>query len=470
MKIFNTKNYLDILKTLNLENLDLNKIIQGQDPILPSPFLIGQAGAAALGIFGYLTAEIWAMKTRKKIQKISISVRDAALAQISHTYLKLLDQDTPPLWDPVSGFYLTQDHRWIQLHCNFPHHRAGVVKFLKAEDNKESVIEKIKHWEAQALEDALSKEGLCAAMVRSPEEWEKHPQAQALKNLPLFEIIKIGESESEFKKIKTSENRPLSGFKVLDLSRVIAGPVCGKILAEQGAQVMRVEHPDLPFVLPLFLDTTHGKFSSFLDLDKKTDQDNLKNLIKESDVFLQAYRPGSLDKKGFSPEELIKIRPGLIYVSLSAYGHEGPFKDRHGYDSLVQSATGIAYEQSRGDLSSKPPKHLPAQSLDYLTGYFASICILAAIKKRAEEGGSYLIRVSLAQTAEWFKNLGRISNPEEYLNLTAPKAEAIPELITQSMTPYGRLQHMKPVIHFSETPSKWGRALPKRGEDPAAWE
>ena len=450
----------NVFQALGLNPKDNSVQISGHDPILPSPFLIGEAGAAALAAFGHLISQLWTMKT-KRHQDVKLSVRDAALSQLSHAYLKLLDTETPPLWDPISGFYHTQDDRWIQFHCNFPHHRQGVVDFLQCENTREAVSAAVeKNWTAEALETALAERALCAAMVRTPEEWAAHLQGQALSKLPLMEVIKIGESAPEF---KTTGTRPLANLRALDLSRVIAGPVCGKILGEQGATVMRIESPHLPFVFPLYLDTSQGKLSSFLDLDQAADHAQLKALIQEADVFLQAYHPGALAKKGFSPEALARLRPGIIYVNLSAYSHEGPFKDRHGFDSLVQSATGVAYEQSQGKT---PPKHLPAQALDYITGYLGAAGVLAALKRRATEGGSYLVRVSLAQTAHWLQHIGRIS---DYSQLAAPKAEQIPELLCKSLTPYGRLQHMRPVLQFSETPSTWSRPLATRGSDSAEW-
>ncbi|KTD11902.1 acyl CoA transferase/carnitine dehydratase [Legionella gratiana] len=436
-----------------------NVTIIGNDPILPSPFLIGEAGAAVIAIIGYVSSELWTLRNHRA-QKISVTVKDAAIAQRSHEYIKVIDGDCLDLWSPISGFYQTQDNRWIQLHCNFPHHQQGVISFLHCENNKTSVTAAVKNWQADQLEEALANLGLCAALVRTPDEWKKHPQSQAIENLPLIEIIKIGASKPE---PLPKGNRPLSGIKVLDLTRVIAGPVCGKTLAEHGATVMLISSPELPYILPLVIDTGFGKLSAYLDLNKNKDIGRLIQLIKKTDIFVQAYRPGGLAEKGLSPEMLAKYRPGIIYITFSAYSHRGPWANRHGYDSLVQSATGIVHEQS----DSKIPKHLPAQSLDYLTGFLAAAGAMEALRRRTIDGGSYLVRVSLAQTAHWFKQLGRVI--EDFSPYKIPTSEQIKYLLTHTTTEFGEIEHLLPVLKMSETPPYWDKPSLPLGVNQPKW-
>ena len=452
--------FMDLLRSLGspVDHID-NVTIVGTDPILPSPFFIGEAGAAIIAVIGYLASEIWELKNHEA-QKISIEVKDAAIAQRSHEYINVIDGDNQDLWSPISGFYQTQDNRWIQLHCNFPHHQQGVISILGCEDTKSSVSDAVKNWQALALEETLSNLGLCAAIVRTPEEWQEHPQAQYIEALPLIEIIKIGSSKPE---PLPMGSRPLSGINVLDLTRVIAGPVCGKTLAEHGATVMLISSPELPSILPLVMDTGFGKLSAYLDLNKNKDKDHLIQLIKKTDIFAQSYRPGGLAERGFSPEDMAAYRPGIIYISFSAYSHLGPWADRHGYDSLVQSATGMVYEQS--DLN--PPKHLPAQSLDYITGFLASAGAMEALRRRALDGGSYLVRVSLAQTAHWFKQLGRVT--DDFSQCTIPTQEQIKPLLTQTKTTFWNIEHLLPVLKMSETPPYWDRPSCPLGVDKPKW-
>lgn len=451
--------FSDILKSVGITDKVENVVINGEDPILPSPFMIGEAGAAALAAVGYLAAELRYMKTKTR-QQVSISVRDAAIAQRSHEYLNVLDGTMQDLWNPISGFYQTQDNRWIQLHCNFPHHLQGVIALLGCENNKASVTEAVKNWRADVLEQMLANNGMCAAIVRTNQEWESHPQAQAIQSLPLLEIIKIGNSKPEY---KATGNRPLSGIRMLDLSRVIAGPICGRTLAEHGATVMLVSSPNLPFIMPLVMDSGHGKLSSYLNLENAAEKEQLNRLIRDADIFSQSYRPGGLAEKGFSPKEVARLRPGIIYVSLSAYSHVGPWSNRHGFDTLVQSATGIAYEQGEG----LRPQHLPAQSLDYITGYLAAFGAMEALRRRAIAGGSYLVRVSLVQTAHWFKELGRVK--KNFLQCHIPTREQINDLMTRTDTGFGRLEHLLPVLKMSETPPYWERPVVPLGIDPPQW-
>jgi crotonobetainyl-CoA:carnitine CoA-transferase CaiB-like acyl-CoA transferase len=182
----------------------------------------------------------------------------------------------------------------------------------------------------------------------------------------------------------------------------------------------------------------------------------MMQLVKSADIFSQSYRPGGLDAKGFSPMDLVAINPNIIYVTFSAYSNVGPWAERHGYDSLVQSVSGIAHEQGRGI----KPEHLPAQSLDYLTGYFGCLGAMEALRRRSIDGGAYEVRVSLARTAEWFKSLGRTSN---FTECVIPTREEISELLTQSDSDFGKIEYMKPILQMSETNPHWTWPAKKLG-------
>ncbi len=189
--------FLNLLKLIGISSNHVDNVtITGHDPILPSPFLIGEAGAAVIAAVGYLASELWILKNHQA-QRINVAAEDAAIAQRSHEYIKVLDGENQDLWSPISGFYQTQDNRWIQFHCNFPHHQQGVITLLECEETKLSVVDAVKYWQADQLEEKLANLGMCAAMVRSPDEWSLHPQAQAIATLPLMEIIKIGDSKPE---------------------------------------------------------------------------------------------------------------------------------------------------------------------------------------------------------------------------------------------------------------------------------
>jgi len=252
--------------------------------------------------------------------------------------------------------------------------------------------------------------------------------------------------------------------RVLDLTRVIAGPVCGRTLAEHGADVLAISAPHVPHMEGHVMDNGRGKLSARLDLRGREDVGTLRGLIRDADVFVQSYRAGALGARGFSPPELAQLRPGIVYATLNAYGHAGPWHERRGFDSLVQCVSGIAHE---GGVTAgiDGPKHLPAQALDHATGYLLAFGIAVALARRAREGGSWLVRVSLARTGRWFDALGRAEGP----GVADPSVEDVKDLLEGTDTPFGRLSHVAPAAKLSETPGRWERPAVPLGTHAAVW-
>ena len=246
-----------------------------------------------------------------------------------------------------------------------PHHRAGTLKLLKADYDRASVQRALDGWQALQLEDAAAEAGLVITATRSFAEWDAHPQGRAVAGLPLFSIEKIGDAPAQ---PLPAGARPLSGVKVLDLTRVIAGPVCGRILASHGGDVLNITAAHLASMEALVIDTNRGKLSAQLDLREAANRDTLAALTRQADVFIQGYRPGAIAQYGFSPEEVARLRPGIVCVSLCAYGHQGPWAGRRGFDSLVQNANGINDAEAQAAGADKP-RPLPTQALDHATGY-----------------------------------------------------------------------------------------------------
>ncbi len=435
--------------------------IKGPDPVLPTNFLIGAAATASLAAVGLAASDIWTLRGGTQ-QKVTIDTRLASVALRSERYLRTGDDPPPDLWAPISGVYQTKDDRWVQLHCNFAHHRDGVLAVLQCDDEPEAVKQAVGNWTGQDLEDALADAGMCASMLRSTAEWAAHPQGQAVAALPLFEIIKIGDSDPE---PMPAGDRPLSDIRVLDLTRVLAGPVCGRTLAGFGADVMRIAGPHLPYVEPAVIDTGVGKLSAHIDLREEAGRATLMNLARNADVFTQAYRPGAIAGHGFSPEALAEARPGIVCVTLCAYSHAGPWHNRRGFDSLVQTASGISHEGGENGA----PGPLPAQALDHITGYLAAFGAMTALARRAREGGSWLVRLSLAQTGHWLKGLGRLDGDVDARTLPDPGMDDIRDLLMQSDSPFGRLTHVKPPIGLSDTPMVWDRPAVPLGTHPPQW-
>lgn len=434
--------------------------LTGADPLLPTRFKIGTAASAVIGAAALAATELWRLRTGRG-QSVALDMRAAVAAFRSERYLRVNGESAPDVRGPIFGFYRTRDRRFIQLHSAMPHHRDALLAFLGVESTRDAVAAVVEKWEAEDLEDALAAQGLPAGIVRSRAEWQAHPQGRAVATLPLLEIVKIGDARPE---PAGAGPRPLSGVRVLDLTRVIAGPVCGRALASYGADVLRIANPHLDDAPAHVMDIGAGKLSAILDLRRGEDADRLRGLARECDVFCQSFRPGALARLGFGPEDLARQRPGIVYVTLSAYGHVGPWRERRGFETLIQSVSGMAHEHGL-DLGLDRPQHLPAQVVDHGTGYLAALGALIALARRAREGGSYLVRVSLAQTGRWVDALGRVDGrlaPE----LTPADVD---HLLVESATPFGRLRHVRPAAQLAETPASWSRPAVPHGTHEPAW-
>ena len=316
-------------------------ITNDADPILPTSFRIGEASAAALAAVGLAVSDLWKVRTGRG-QKVAIDTRQATASLRSTRYLSLDAASVPTDRNSVMGFYPAKNGRWGYLHCNFPNHRAAALGVLGVEEDRDAVRRAVAQWDALELEEAIIAARGAGGMVRTMDEWSLHPQAAAVASLPLMEIVKIGDSPPE---ALPDGDRPLSGVRVLDLTRVLAGPTCARTLAEHGVDVMKITAEHLPNIVYQEYDTGHGKLSAYLDLREQRNRETLQGLVRECDVFSQGYRPGSLGEHGLSPEELAALRPGIVYVSLSAFGHVGPWASRRGFDTVVQAVSGIASRQ-----------------------------------------------------------------------------------------------------------------------------
>ena len=433
----------------------------GADPVLPSSFRVGTAAQVTIAAAGLAAAELWRLRTGRA-QRVSVDLRAAAIEFRSERYLRVVGREPPPMWDPIAGVYRTGDGRFVRLHTNFAHHRRAVVALLGASDSRESVLEKLAGWKGEDFETAANAAGGVVAMMRSANEWAAHPQARALAALPLFEIERIGDAAP---RPLDAAPRPLSGVRVLDLTRIVAGPVCGRTLAAHGADVLRIASPNLPSLEWLVIDTGRGKRSAFADLDSPDGRAALTRLLAGADIFVQGYRPGGLARRGFSPADAARIRPGIVCVSLCAYSHVGPWSERRGFDSLVQTTTGFNHAEGVA-AGVDGPKELPAQALDHGSGQLMAAAAMLARARQAREGGSWHVRVSLAQTGRWLFGLGRIDG-----GLRAPELglDAVRDRIEESDSAFGRLRAVRHSAELSETPAYFARGAEKLGSSPATW-
>ena len=457
-----------ILSTVGLDadRASSVEITGGADPILPTPFRIGETAAASLAAVGLAVSDLWHLKTGRS-QQVAVDARRATASLRSGKYLTLDGGPVAAERTPVMGVYPAKNGRWSYLHCNFPNHRDAALGVLGVPEDREAVRRAVTQWDALELEEAIIAARGAGGMVRSMEEWAQHPQSAAVASLPLLEIEKIADCPPQ---PLPGGDRPLSGIRVLDLTRVLAGPTCARTLAEHGADVMKISGPHLPFSPSQEQDTGHGKLSAHIDMRDNAQLETLRSLVRQADVFSQGYRPGTLAQRGLSPQELATLRPGVVYVSLSAFGRVGPWAERRGFDTVVQTVSGITHRQGELFPGTEPgPQFYPVSAIDYLTGYLMAFGAMVALARRATEGGSWLVRASLAQTGRWLVDRGQV--PEDQLGGVPEEftADEIKRWSTHSDTPAGKLGHLAPVLQLSETQPFWARPTVPLGFHDPVW-
>lgn len=434
--------------------------IEGSGPIFPTRYNIVPPAAAVLAATGIAAADLWSLKTGRR-QQVRVTAQGAAAAMRGSRYLKLNGKEPEKDPDNVTGFYPLRDGRWIYLHCNFFNLRDRNVGVLGVPPQKDLVAKAVAKWDGIELENAIFAAGGACGFVRSEEEWRALPQMHTVSRLPLLEIIRIGDAPP---RPLPDGDRPLSGVRVLDLTRVLAGPTCARTLAEHGADVLRVTREDLADMGMTDFDTGIGKLCTHIDLRNPAEADTMRGLVSTCDVFSQSYRPGALAQRGLSPEALAAMRPGIVYVTLSAWGHEGPWRERRGYDTVVQSANGMAYRPNK-----ERPEFMPVSAQDYVAGYLLAYGAMVALGRRAREGGSWFVRASLAGAGEFIRGHGLI-DAADYAGLPNElPASELEKLMTSHESPIGRLSHLAPVVQMSETPARWARPAVPRGYHKPVW-
>jgi crotonobetainyl-CoA:carnitine CoA-transferase CaiB-like acyl-CoA transferase len=372
---------------------------------------------------------------------------------------------------PQSRFWRARDG-WIRSHANFPWHHEALRRALGTDDD--GLAAAIAALPAQEVEAKVFAAGGVTAAVRSAEDWLAHPQGEAVAREPLIGRQRVGDAKprSRFpvagtrnpERASRTDGPPLpaAGIRVLDLTRVIAGPVASRYLGTLGADVLRLDPPGLPDLVPGEpADTLLGKRSAFLDLGSEAGGRRLEELLAAADVVIDGYRPGALRRFGLAPEELARRHPGIVVVELAAWGHSGPWAERRGFDSIVQAASGIALEEAMDG----EPGALPCQLLDHGTGYLAAAAALEALAAQRAEGGSHLRRLSLARTAHWLLAEPRVEAPA-----SRPGSPPPPQP-TPVPTPPGdpAIVAAPPPGSLAGIPLRWQEPPARYGADPPAW-
>ncbi|WP_250516463.1 CoA transferase [Caballeronia sp. INDeC2] len=450
----------DIWRTAGLPDDALSFIdLPGRDPVFPSSFAIGTAAQASIGAAALAACELGALRGGGR-QRVSVDMTHAA---VECTGAFTVNGKEPETWGRFSGLYRCADG-YVRIHANFEHHQDGALRLLGLHPKtatREDAERALLAWRGCDFENAAAERGLVVTMLRTFDEWDATPQAQAVAAQPLMTITRIGDAAPIALPPFSADARPLDGLRVLDFTRILAGPVGGRALAAFGADVMLVNGPHLPNI-PAIADTSRGKRSALLDLRSTSDQDALWRLIDDANVFAQGYRPGGIASLGFGPQALAERRPGIVYTSLTAYGTEGPWAERRGFDSLVQTAMGFNAAEGEAAGEAKP-RPLPMQMLDMASGFLMAFGAAAALWKQQHEGGSWHVQVSLAQTGHWLRGLGRIEG-----GLKTAKPEFAPYM-ERYESGFGELMAVRPSAQLARTPAGYARNSAPPGASAARW-
>lgn len=420
------------------------------DENLPSCFPVTHLAVASIGAAGLALADLVGTGAEVEVD------RHLASAWFRFS-IAPIDWSVPPPWDAIAGDYQAADG-WIRLHTNAAPHRDAALRALGCANDRETVAAAVARWQAEELETAVVEAGGCAAGMRSAEAWRSHPQGQAVACEPLIALRKSGDARP----LDIDPRRPLRGIRVLDLTRILAGPVATRFLAGLGADVLRIDPPgwDEPTVAP---DITLGKRCARLDLRDRADRGHFEYLLSAADVLVHGYRPGALDALGFGEAERAALNPGLIDVSLCAWGWSGPCAGRRGFDSLVQMASGIA-DAGRIWQQSEKPVPLPVQALDHATGYLMAAAVLRGLARRHREQVGTVARLSLARTALSLSQAGQGDAGQPFSGLhDSDWSEPIEQ------TAWGPARRLRPPVTVGDIALSWDLPASRLGSSPPTW-
>ncbi len=423
---------------------------------LPSVFPVTDLASASMAVAGLALAEL-ATPSSESLPRVRVDRRLASFWFGGS--LRPIGWALAPLWDAVAGDYQAADG-WIRLHTNAPHHRAAALAVLGGVTDRDSAARAVARWSATALESAIVEQGGCAAAMRSLDEWAAHPQGRTVQAEPLLQVA--FSTQGPERDWAGSPQRPLQGVRVLDLTRILAGPVATRFLAGFGAEVLRIDPPgwEEPGTVP---EVVLGKRCARLDLRQAADRSVFERLLRQADVLVHGLRPEALERLGLGASWRRAVHPGLIDVSLDAYGWSGPWHGRRGFDSLIQMSSGIAEEGMRRT-GRQVPVPLPVQAIDHATGYLMAAAALKALAQRRQTGRGCEVRASLARTAHWLAQAPS-SQDREPLLPESPQDQST-EI---EATAWGPVRRLRSPLSIEGVAMRWDLPAPALGSSAAAW-
>jgi hypothetical protein len=422
---------------------------------------VSALASASVGLATLAVAELHAARSGSALPAVTIEREHAAAAFGCERHLAAVGWQLPAVWDPLAGDYACQDG-YIRLHTNYTHHRDAVLRVVGTAPERKLLQEAVASWSGAVLEDAVVAAGGCAALLRSPSEWREHPQGRAVAATPLFEVAS---TPCETPPVFTSDAAPLAGIRVLDLTRVMAGPVCTRFLAAWGADVLRIDPPGFEEVGALLAEMTTGKRRAALDLRRESDRARFEALVREADVIVHGYRSNALAGLGYDDGRLRQWNPNAAIVTHDTYGFSGPWTTRRGFDSLVQMSCGIAW-RGREALGSDKPQPLPVQALDHATGYLLAAAACRAVTRRLCERQTSAVRTSLARVAQVLIELGDRGDPRA----PALSVAQVEPWLESADTAFGPVRRVRSPGQIAGLRAHWARPAGPLGSDPAVWQ
>lgn len=442
----------------------------GLGPGLPSSFKIGHLAQASIGLTALASANIHAIRNNSRISQVTVPLRHACVEFKSERLYTINGTRGEDVSYPIGGLHETSDG-YVRIHDGFPNHRDGALALLglNRESTKREVDAAVKQWRAIDLESEAIKHKVVIAAIRTFEAWDILPQAHVLPNLPIQLRQSKFNSSCQPTRLVPGRTKCLSGLRVLELSRVLAAPIAGRTLAAHGADVLWVTSPKLPDLPHLDPDTSRGKRTIQLDLRISQDKAKFLELVKEADVFIQGFRPGSLAALGLSVENLHALNETLIIANLSAYGTEGPWGDHRGFDSIVQTCSGMNVSEAEHFGDGSPARSTPCQALDHASGYFLAAGIMAALHKRETVGGGYIVDVSLAGVMRYLRSLGQYEGESGFKSEDLDKNESVTDFVETKMSGFGELKAVKHSAQIEGMSVGWNIMPKPLGSDEAVW-
>ena len=421
--------------------------------LLPAVHPVGALATVSVAACTLAVAELGARRSGGAVPEVGVDRLEAAAAFRSEALLRAVGWTLPPVWDPLAGDYRAADG-WVRLHTNYAAHRDAALRALDLppDADAEAVARRVAELPAQEVQERVVSDGGCAAVLYTAQEWAAHPHGSAAAGQRPVTLLRSGPSRpapSVRPGLSVSvdgEDLPLAGIRVLDLTRVIAGPVATRVLAAWGADVLRIDPPGFAEVPVLLPETTVGKRCAALDLRSAAGRDRFAELVGRADVVVHGLRPGAMDGLGLGAEELRRLNPEVCLAAVDAYGWAGPWASRRGFDSLVQFSCGIA---AAGRSGSGRPVPLPAQALDHATGYLLAAGICRGLSGRFEGLPPAEVRAALVGTANLLT--GEPDDPTR----PATRPEELAAVLVERDTAWGPVLGVGPPGRIAGRPGRW---------------